>query len=93
MRKINKKIKITFLIAVSLIIFIGAVYFAFAFNLSESDYYSYTIAVCEGKKCADFYVECDGDKIISNLQITGWITFSEDWKDPRLKNEKINLCG
>lgn len=92
MRKMNKKFEITLLIIVALLAFLGTVYSAFALNIEEPKYYSYTVAVCSGKKCADFYVECNGNKIISNSRITGWITFGDDWEDPRGENKK-DFCN
>lgn len=63
-----------------------------AFVAEKPSSYSYTTAVCYGNSCADFYVECNGDEIISNSQITGWITFSENWEDPR-GDGKRELCN
>ena len=63
-----------------------------AFVAEKPGLYSYTTAVCDGNSCADFLVECNGNEIVSNSQITGWITFSENWEDPRAENEKTELC-
>ena len=90
MDKLNEKLGIIFLIACALIIFIGAVYSVFALNIKELGNYSYTKAFCDGNSCADFLVECNGKEVLSNSQITGWITFSEKWEDPR-PNEKLKL--
>lgn len=88
MGKINKKFEIGLLIVLVLLSFIGAVYSVFALNVSDLNYYSYTTAICSGNSCADFLVECNGNEIVSNSQITGWITFSENWEDPRGESGK-----
>lgn len=88
----NKKIEIALLIVVALLAFAGAVYSVFASDISKPDYYSYTSAVCDGRRCADFLVECNGNEIVSNSQITGWVTFSENWEDPRGEDKKY-LCN
>ena len=64
-----------------------------SFVAENQDYYSYTTAICEDNSCADFLVECNGDKVVSNSQITGWITFSENWEDPREYNKQVKLCA
>ena len=87
----NKKIEIALLIVVALLAFIGAVYSVFAMNVSEVNYHSYTTAVCYGKICADFYVECLEGEVFSNVRISGWVTFGENWEDIR-GEEKNDFC-
>ncbi len=44
---------------------------------------TFTKAICDGTSCADFLIYCSGDKLIKKEQVTGFVVFPEDWKDPR----------
>lgn len=64
-------------------------------KIIETNYYSYTKAVCNEKNfCQDYGVTCHGNEIVSFSPITGaFAQFSEDWKDPRIENEKEIICN
>ena len=81
-----------------LVILAGAVLFAFSASekqgitgeaIKNTDYYSYTKAICdENKYCQDYEIVCNGNEIIESKPITGAaVQQMPDWEDPR--DEKI----
>jgi hypothetical protein len=67
------------------ILFLG-VAIAAGYSLKQPEMqgrYSWTTAVCEGNRCTDFYVECNGANALSVTPVTGMVTFDSDWTDPR----------
>ncbi|MFQ5531685.1 MAG: hypothetical protein ACE5ES_03665 [Candidatus Nanoarchaeia archaeon] len=61
---------------------------------SEFPYdYELTKAICEGNSCQDFKITCKDNEVMEMVPLTGLITFSDSWKDPRLEEEREDLCG
>lgn len=77
-------------LAFALIVF-ALVGIALANPSQEKDNYQHTKAVCEGRECQDFLITCSGSQVVEMTPLTGLITFSEDWKDPRNEEER-KLC-
>lgn len=52
---------------------------------SNTDYpHSWTKAICNETSCQDYEIYCNGNKLISQIPITGAVmTISKDWIDPR----------
>lgn len=61
--------------------------------VSTLNKYSYTKAICEGNSCQDYEIVCEGKELVSMTPITGRVTFSKDWKDPRDDETKNRICG
>lgn len=49
--------------------------------------YSYTKAICEDNRCADYYVVCSEGEILELTQITGEVVFHKSWVDTRENKE------
>ncbi len=55
--------------------------------------YTYTKAVCnESKYCEDYEVTCNGSRTIFMKPTGNAIQFSEDWNDPRNKDQIEKTC-
>ena len=55
--------------------------------------YSHTKAVCNESECADYLIVCDNNgEVIEASRISGFVTFSEDWSDPRTEEQKSKVC-
>lgn len=50
---------------------------------------THTRALCSGQTCRDFLVSCSDRDVVELKPISGFVTFSENWKDLR---EKKELC-
>ena len=63
-------------------------------NTKNTDVHMYTKALCnESNYCQDNEITCKGNETISILPITGAvIQNSQDWQDPRTKEDREKLC-
>lgn len=82
-------------IIISLIILLIVVALSSACSQSKqsdiSNKYSLTKAICDkNKTCQDFYIECNGSKVLNLTVVTGLVTFEEDWIDKT--NTSNGLC-
>ena len=97
-----KKQQIKIIIIIILVIIILALASILLVNKSltgfiineQNDTYMYTKAICnETNFCQDTEITCQGNKLISVKPIEGAvIQHSEDWQDPRAKDEVDKLC-
>jgi hypothetical protein len=57
------------------------------------DSYTYTKAVCNNtNNCEDYEVICEGDEMIGFIPTGAVVQFSDEWKDPRSKEEIEREC-
>jgi len=57
------------------------------------NYYTYTKAVCDDTNyCEDFEVTCENNEVISLNPTGAAVQFSDDWKDPRSKEDIERRC-
>jgi len=87
----KKVIIISLLIALVITIFSILSGFNITGDITKSDLYSYSTAICnENKLCEDYYVECEGNTM-KKLTPTGFtIQQNRDWEDTRKKTEFCN---
>lgn len=88
----KKVVIISLLIALVVTIFTILPGFNITGDVTKSDIYSYSTAICdEDKLCEDYYVECEGNTM-KKLTPTGFtIQQDRDWVDSR-KNV-TNFCN
>jgi hypothetical protein len=53
---------------------------------------TFTTAVCEGRTCQDVLVTCEAGRLTDTVFVSGMITFSELWTDPRSTVRGIDSC-
>lgn len=53
---------------------------------------TWTKAVCSGNSCQDFLITCSGDEFVEMEPLTGLVSFSDSWEDPRSLEDREKLC-
>jgi hypothetical protein len=58
----------------------------------DTHYHSWTKAICDYDRntCTDYYIECEGNKLIDITPLTKNIYMGSNWTDPR-PTEWINM--
>ena len=57
------------------------------------NYYTYTKAVCDDTNyCEDYEIICENDEVASISPTGSVVQFSDDWKDPRSKEDIERIC-
>ena len=83
-------------IVILLIIVVGSL-FAFVssgvvFNLESEEKpfdYIWTSAICEGNTCQDYEITCLNGEVKNTRPVSGFVTFSKNWEDPRENREAL----
>ena len=93
--------RLTFLILIFILItLLTAGLFSFnsyAYDFESNDYdekfdYAWTKALCEGNQCRDYLITCSKGEIAEMTPITGFVTFSDNWQDPRDEEFRNKFC-
>ena len=80
------------LIGMLMLVAFAGISYAYGFDNQESSYeYSWTTAICSGNSCQDFLIVCNDKEVVDTQPLTGLVTFSDGWEDPRGEDEK-RLC-
>lgn len=76
----------------SLTLFIVLLSSFFAHTETETFSHTYTKAICEGNRCADYFVVCNNQEIYGVQKITADVVFDNYWEDLRTEEEKEIRC-
>ena len=88
MNRISKLIVSVFL----LVILIAGISFVVSsgYNGGFNYDYAWTTAICDYSQnsCADYYVVCKNGEVLRSFRVTGFVTFSDSWQDPRTEEDR-----
>ncbi|MCH7568770.1 MAG: hypothetical protein IIA87_05090 [Nanoarchaeota archaeon] len=83
-------------IVILLIIVVGSLFafvssgFSFEFESEEKPFdYTWTKALCDGNTCQDYEIVCLNGEVKSTRPVSGFVTFSKNWEDPRENRETL----
>ena len=92
--KMNRISKIILSVFLLVILIVGVSFVVSSGDDGSFNYdYAWTTAICDYSQnsCADYYVVCKNGEVLRSFRVTGFVTFSDSWQDPRGDGKK-ELC-
>lgn len=94
MKKMKKKIILAMIFLLILIGILSIFHAKEKWKEKNLSVNSFTKAICtEEKYCEDYEIMCEGRKIVRITPTGATIQFSNEWIDPRTKEDRKIICG